>query len=709
MRPRCAHAAAWCAKRAVLFAFDALCVTAIAVIALSGAPALAYAYVDPSVMTYTIQAVAGVAVALSAVAGVAFRKSRRRIMKLLNIDENAKKQTDPEWHRVTGVADNRYNACSAEEAPGSSGEAASKAASKAGRRDGALPLSRRFALAFAVSLLLVFTLLVMAPAEIVVGSAGDLQFTFSEVWLIVAGFALAALAVLVLILVVVPKKAFPVVLALVFALGLCFYVQAMFLNDGLPAADGRSVDWWGEFQMPMVVSAILWIAVFAASIAAVLIRVRETRVVMGIASIALVVVQAIGLVGLVSNQTVSVSDEEGSIAVTEAGLFEVSDKSNVIVFILDYYDTATLERVAAEHPEMLDSMEGFTWYRNSAGVMIPTGFALPYLLTAETPEKDQPIDDYVVTRWTDSTFLKDLKASGYSVGIYTPTYGFEYLTREQIDSQIYGNADNVRVLHEKEISPVGTVKALVKAALYRDMPWALKSRFRFYTDDINRQVVFIGDGTSPEKSVYLMDDARYYEKLKSLGLSVEPGESKGAFRMIHLNGDHFPYTLNSEGEFVGEGEATKEGQAIGAMGIVSYYLEELKDMGLYDNATVIITADHGDWEASMDLPDMATSPIMLYKAPHAGSDPVKVSDAPISHSDYFGTVLDAVGQDYAKYGTRFTDHAEDEHRVRDFYYLTHDADAQIRSLLGYTIDGDVNDFSNWTFTGDVWPCDLYNR
>ena len=35
--------------------------------------------------------------------------------------------------------------------------------------------------------------------------------------------------------------------------------------------------------------------------------------------------------------------------------------------------------------------------------------------------------------------------------------------------------------------------------------------------------------------------------------------------------------------------------------------------------------------------------------------------------------------------------------------------SQIRSLLGYTIDGDVNDFSNWTFTGDVWPCDLYNR
>uniref|UniRef100_UPI003C6F5FBD hypothetical protein n=1 Tax=Lancefieldella rimae TaxID=1383 RepID=UPI003C6F5FBD len=44
-------------------------------------PTPALAYVDPSVMTYTIQAVAGVAVALSAVLGIAFRRSRKYILK----------------------------------------------------------------------------------------------------------------------------------------------------------------------------------------------------------------------------------------------------------------------------------------------------------------------------------------------------------------------------------------------------------------------------------------------------------------------------------------------------------------------------------------------------------------------------------------------------------------------------------------------------
>ena len=63
----------------------------------------AFAYVDPSVMTYTIQAVAGVAVALSAVAGVFFRRSRKALFRLLKIDENANKETDQTWRRINNA------------------------------------------------------------------------------------------------------------------------------------------------------------------------------------------------------------------------------------------------------------------------------------------------------------------------------------------------------------------------------------------------------------------------------------------------------------------------------------------------------------------------------------------------------------------------------------------------------------------------------
>ena len=86
--------------RAVLLIHDwfaALIVASLVSIAL---PQAAWAYVDPSVMTYTIQALAGVAVALSAVAGVVFRRTRRALMKRFGIDEDAKKDREALLHRI---------------------------------------------------------------------------------------------------------------------------------------------------------------------------------------------------------------------------------------------------------------------------------------------------------------------------------------------------------------------------------------------------------------------------------------------------------------------------------------------------------------------------------------------------------------------------------------------------------------------------------
>lgn len=52
------------------------------------------AYLDPSVMTYTIQVVAGVVVAVGAVIGVYWRKAKRKMQDKLGIDENAKKTVE---------------------------------------------------------------------------------------------------------------------------------------------------------------------------------------------------------------------------------------------------------------------------------------------------------------------------------------------------------------------------------------------------------------------------------------------------------------------------------------------------------------------------------------------------------------------------------------------------------------------------------------
>ena len=54
----------------------------------------ANAYIDPSVMTYMIQVVAGIVVAGGAVAGVYIRKAKKKMNEKLGIDENKNKEVE---------------------------------------------------------------------------------------------------------------------------------------------------------------------------------------------------------------------------------------------------------------------------------------------------------------------------------------------------------------------------------------------------------------------------------------------------------------------------------------------------------------------------------------------------------------------------------------------------------------------------------------
>ena len=54
----------------------------------------AEAYIDPSVMTYVIQAVAGVIIAIGAAIGIYFRRAKKKVQDKLGIDEAKEQESD---------------------------------------------------------------------------------------------------------------------------------------------------------------------------------------------------------------------------------------------------------------------------------------------------------------------------------------------------------------------------------------------------------------------------------------------------------------------------------------------------------------------------------------------------------------------------------------------------------------------------------------
>ena len=51
-------------------------------------------YIDPSVTTYIIQAVAGIVIAVGAVVGIYFRRAKKKMDEALGVDQNKGKEVE---------------------------------------------------------------------------------------------------------------------------------------------------------------------------------------------------------------------------------------------------------------------------------------------------------------------------------------------------------------------------------------------------------------------------------------------------------------------------------------------------------------------------------------------------------------------------------------------------------------------------------------
>ncbi len=728
---------------------DALWAVACAVVLVPVWTAPAFAYVDPSIMTYTIQAVAGVAVALSTVLGVAARRSRKKLMRLLDFDENARREVDPPVHRTDGKGVPANAAAGAgkgaaasgggvhavgEAAAASVGAGEGKRAAKRAQRKGrrarkyAPAWRTRFNYALLACAFMVCTIFVVAPCEVVGGSAGSLVFSLADVWWVVALPAVGVVAVLALLLSALRGRIFNFFLVLITSIGVAAYVQALVLNYGMPIADGGTIV-WAEHNTMMVVSSVVWIAIIALSLLLSLFNRFRAQGVVALVSACLLVVQGVGVASLfiappaATEQAGGMDDlthtnlvSQTESVLTEDGLYSVSSKNNVIVFVLDTYDQTLLNTVSNMNSHMLDEMTDFTEFTNCTGSMTPTRFAVPYLLTGELPKVGEDSNVYLANRYARGTFLADAQNAGYSVGLYTDSLQIGSLPEAE-QKAIAATTINMHKVAASSLDFRGTFEALCQIALYRDAPWPLKHNFWYYTDQINGRIVSYNPDAEPGERVYTMNDPRYYGQLQRQGLAVDDDAPAGAFRFIHLLGAHYPYSIDEHANDLGTDNSTKEQQAQGSMYIVAEYLRQLKELGVYDQSTVIITADHGKWFLTPEPLTTTSTPIMLVKLAKQSAQTggaaagavtgsaaggVQKSTMPVSHHDYLPTVAQAMGLDSSKYGSGQTFFGvNDPDRVRT--YLTTDS-IGLRGIgwREYAIVGDSLRISNWHETGNYW-------
>ena len=122
---------------------------------------------------------------------------------------------------------------------------------------------------------------------------------------------------------------------------------------------------------------------------------------------------------------------------------------------------------------------------------------------------------------------------------------------------------------------------------------------------------------------------------------------------------------------------------------------------MYENATIIITADHGqnytyDSNRAGILPyigfDYTSSPILLVKNAGETWEGIKYSNAPVTHTEMIASMINAVNSKVlGKYGRTLEEVGEDEERERIFIYMREDV-----PYFKNAINGDARNWANWS-------------
>ena len=534
----------------------------------------------------------------------------------------------------------------------------------------------RLKFSFPVALFTGFTFYIYLPSEVYLGNP---EAFFVEYWKFIRplfiDFLLFFSVYLLATLFCVTKKHYYACNIFCTIFVLMSNVQNMLLNGKLKSLDGVMQEW---DTMTIVFNCALWLIAFAVCFGFSIKNKKAIRNVFKITGYLGVLIQVIslGILLLITLPTIKI---DKYILSTE-NYFEVSAKDNVFVFVLDWFDTQIMEAIINENENFLEPLDGFTHYTNTTSKYAFTDMSLVYLLTGEEWEYPQLESEYALTAHENSDFLEKISEEGYSIGVYTEDSYIGKAEKNLVENGKFVEwslrKDDQRYLMEK-------------AGRYKTSPFLFKERF-FYTDEeIGGMIDIEGDVDIHD----LNKDIEFAETLLEEGITVNENKD-GTFKVYHLHGAHGPYNMNEQFE---RADTNMIAQSKGSMKIVYAFIEQLKAKGVYENSTIIITADHG--QNYFDRPkkveemglDLVSSPILFVKARGSHGTKIQISTAPVSHEEVVPTILKTITGDTLGYGRTF-DEVDEEERTREFIYGRHDDIPFVR----YEIKGNVMDLESWS-------------
>ena len=485
----------------------------------------------------------------------------------------------------------------------------------------------------------VMTYAIFLPNSLVIGNGDDFTVDYYQVLpvTLVVGVIMFSLILLIgfILLALRWQKVFCVYKNLIFGLALGFYIQVNFLNTNLGVLDGRNFTWsWNDPDV--FVSVVAWFLCLFIPLSFFLLKYDKWDVVRGYISNFLAAVQLFSLVFL---SVTAKSTIESRMILTTSREFEMATTDNIVVFVVDTLDAEWAEKYIIADESNQDILKDFVYFDNVVAGGAPTLLGVPTLLTGVSYDSpvSMSVDEYYREAYASSDFFVDLKENGYTVDLYTDASLLKHADTENIDNVVLGITHNISSIR-------GFTMCLYKLANYCVMPYPLKGYFSFYGGDFSSYIEVRG------YDKYRIDDPRFYRDFQEQHLSLGTTEKK--FKLYHLFGTHAPFRMDENCNYTPDVSVTLEQQIKGTFKIIKEYIYEMKELGLYENSTIIITGDHGGIA-------LEQNPAVFIKKANYSADELEISSAPAMFKNVRASMAAAFMDDYSSYGASLFDDMSD--------------------------------------------------
>ena len=587
------------------------------------------AYIDPSVMTYAIQAVAGVAIALGTVFGLYWRKLLKVLRTVFRVRSNKHAEnesdeisfTDPETKKVTTPKDIKEK-----EVKESIGKylSVNRDNKKQEISEDKMSFGKK-AVTIGLDLLpgllivcaITYMLCYYAPLEIYMNNKTEFWFDYSVLQPQLLELCWTFLKIGFLIVIAcyaIHKKLYNGALFAGVSSLVILYIQGNYFASNLPVMDGTEIE-WANYMPEMEQSAILCLSVII--IVAILFRVLKNKKFTYVIDFTCILITAMLVVSLtdINKNTNGTQVKQNDFVVSKNNQYDYSSDKNFIVFVVDAFDSQTFNGIVSNSNEYKEMFDGFTYYPDTVCAYPFTSRAIPFILSGKWYENEGEYKDFEAEAISDSPLLNSLEQQGYRLDAYEDEFLFDTnMSRYSNVVKIPTKLSSKYKLREEELN----------LALFKYLPFFMKENKEINLESFSD----LKETEDSDVDFFKMSDSDYYNDL--LNSEITTTDQK-VFKFIHIEGAHVPFNYDEDMNPIADG--TYEQKQRATLTILKQYIQKLKDSGVYDNSTIMIMGDHG---YNYDDLEGRQNALLMVKSENEHHE-LQWSDLPISYDDLQGS------------------------------------------------------------------------